>query len=135
MSDVPTIFRVMVEVGDLDKAATFYTELLGMAGRRIERASRHYFDCGPVILAVVDVSGGGRKPRATVTDIYFAVRDIDAVHARANVLGCLSKEQVHGEPGGEIVVRPWRERSFYALDPWGNGLCFVDDRTLFTGKR
>jgi hypothetical protein len=26
------------------------------------------------------------------------------------------------------------ERSFYVHDPWGNGLCFVDENTLFTGK-
>ena len=25
------------------------------------------------------------------------------------------------------------ERSFYARDPFGNGLCFVDENTLFTG--
>ena len=36
---------------------------------------------------------------------------------------------------GAIVVRPWGERSFYAEDPTGNPLCFVDDRTLFTGTR
>ena len=34
----------------------------------------------------------------------------------------------------EIVKRPWGELSFYAEDPWGNGLCFVDEKTLFTGK-
>ncbi|MGA8663757.1 MAG: VOC family protein [Thermoplasmata archaeon] len=34
---------------------------------------------------------------------------------------------------GEMVVRPWGERSFYATDPSGNPLCFVDSRTLFTG--
>jgi len=49
-------------------------------------------------------------------------------------LGCLSTEDVHGKSAGEIVKRPWGERSFYAHDPWGNGLCFVDENTLFTGK-
>jgi hypothetical protein len=33
-----------------------------------------------------------------------------------------------------MVVRPWGERSFYVKDPWGNGLCFVDEKTLFTGR-
>ena len=38
-------------------------------------------------------------------------------------------------PGaGQIVVRPWGERSFYVEDPWSNGLCFVDEKTLFTGR-
>jgi len=31
-------------------------------------------------------------------------------------------------------VRPWGERSFYAHDPFGNPLCFVDATTIFTGK-
>ena len=54
--------------------------------------------------------------------------------ARASELGCLSKVQVHDEPAGDIVTRPWGERSFYADDPFGNGLCVVDERTLFTGR-
>ena len=37
-------------------------------------------------------------------------------------------------PMGEIAVRPWRERSFYMHDPFGNPLCFVDEKTLFTGR-
>jgi hypothetical protein len=41
---------------------------------------------------------------------------------------------VHGTPAGEIVKRPWGERSFYAIDPTGNKLCFVDAATLFTGR-
>ena len=133
MSDVPAIFRIMVEVDDLDRAAAFYSELLNMPGRNIERASRRYYDCGAVILAVVDVSRGKQAPRPNATEIYFSVSDLEAVYERAKALRCLSKEDVHGEPGGEIAVRPWRERSFYAVDPWHNGLCLVDNRTLFTG--
>jgi uncharacterized glyoxalase superfamily protein PhnB len=34
----------------------------------------------------------------------------------------------------EIEIRPWGERSFYARDPFGNPLCFVDETTLFTGE-
>ena len=56
------------------------------------------------------------------------------MHARARGLGCLSRDDVHGESAGEIVKRPWGERSFYVEDPFGNGLCFVDERTLFTGR-
>ena len=60
--------------------------------------------------------------------------DAEALGERARALGCLSKDDVHAERAGEIVTRPWGERSFYADDPWGNGLCFVDEKTLFTGK-
>jgi hypothetical protein len=40
---------------------------------------------------------------------------------------------VHGASAAEMIVRPWGERSFYAFDPFGNGLCFVDEKTVFTG--
>jgi hypothetical protein len=87
-----------------------------------------------VILAVVDPTPGNVKPTANVGDLYFAVADLEKVHSRARELGCLSDEKVHDESAGDIKVRPWGERSFYAEDPWGNGLCFVDERTLYTGK-
>ena len=132
----PSIFRVALEVGSSEKANAFYSELLGIAGRPVG-GGRVYFDCGPVILALVDVSGGPRKPKPKPIsqNIYFAVPDVDAVHSRAKKLRCLSTEDVHGESGGAVGMRPWRERSFYAEDPWGNGLCFVDEKTLFTGER
>jgi predicted enzyme related to lactoylglutathione lyase len=134
MVDVPKLFRVILQVSDLDKAADFYEKLLGVKGRRIPRASRHYLDCGPVILALVDPTGGGQKQRPIPDYIYFSVKDVEEIHERARKLGCLSKEKVHEDNAGDIVTRPWGERSFYVDDPFGNGLCFVDERTLFTGR-
>ena len=134
MSDHTTLFRIILQVDDLDKAEEFYGRLLGDRGRRIPRASRHYIDCGPVILALVDVSGEGLKPEPLPDYIYFSVSNLEDIHSRAKELACLSDEDVHGESAGEIVKRPWQERSFYVNDPWGNGLCFVDENTLFTGK-
>lgn len=134
MSTAPKLFRIILQVGDLDKAAEFYSKLLGDEGRRIPRASRHYFDCGPVILALVDPTTGGEAAMPLPDYIYFAVGDLEQVYARATELNCLSLEDVHGASAGEIATRPWAERSFYVNDPWGNGLCFVDDTTLFTGR-
>jgi hypothetical protein len=34
---------------------------------------------------------------------------------------------------GEVALRPWGERSFYADDPFGNPLCLVDAGTVFSG--
>jgi len=133
----PTLYRIILQVDNLDKAEEFYGKLLGERGRRIPRGSRHYIDCGPVILALVDVNGEGipgLEPKPLPDYIYFSVNDLESVHRRARELGCLSTEDVHGASAGEIVKRPWGERSFYTHDPWGNGLCFVDENTLFTGK-
>lgn len=133
MTDSPKLFRIALEVADLEKAVAFYSKLLGLEGR-LQRGSRAYFDCGPVILAILDPTPGGLEPKPNSADVYFAVKDIDRIHARARALNCLSHEGVHGASGGEVITRPWGERSFYAIDPWGNGLCFVDETTLFTGK-
>ncbi len=87
-----------------------------------------------MILALVDVTAGGEAAKPLPDHIYFAVNNLEDVHARASELGCLSTDDVHGASAGEIVKRPWGELSFYVEDPWGNGLCFVDETTLFTGK-
>jgi predicted enzyme related to lactoylglutathione lyase len=129
--DVPNLFRINVEVGNLDQAAEFYGELFGVAGRK-QAGSRCYFTCGPVTLQVVDVSSAG-KPHPAAKALYFLVNDLDAVYARAKALGCLSQEEVHGVPAGAISVRPWGERSFYAEDKWRNPLCFVEAGTIYPG--
>lgn len=133
MADDPKLFRVMLEVADLNAAVEFYSKLLGIEGR-VLRGSRAYFDCGAVILAIIDPTPGDIEPTPNVGDAYFSVKDLEKVHARARELDCLSKEEVHDESAGEIVTRPWGERSFYVKDPWGNGLCFVGEKTLYTGR-
>ena len=129
------LFRVALQVADLDQASAFYAKLLDDPGIPIPRGSRHYFNCGPVILALVDVAkGAGEKPQPTPDYIYFAVNNLQEVFARAKALNCLANDRYHDQNAGEILKRPWGEVSFYCEDLWGNGLCFVDETTLFTGK-
>lgn len=130
-ADVPSLFRINVEVGNLDEAAAFYGKLFGLEGRK-QAGSRCYFTCGPVTLQVVDVSSVG-KPHPAAKALYFTVEDLDALFARAKALGCLSGDDVHGVSGGGISVRPWGERSFYAEDKWRNPLCFVEAGTTYSG--
>jgi predicted enzyme related to lactoylglutathione lyase len=131
MSDSPKLFRVTLEVADLERATQLYAALFGLDGQRYPGA-RHYFDCGGVIVAVLDVSRGGMPPTPGPKSLYFAVDDVDSVHARAEQLGMLAPYQVHGEPAGAVITRPWGERSFYVVDPWGNDLCFCENGTLYT---
>jgi hypothetical protein len=49
-------------------------------------------------------------------------------------VGYRRSQEVHEESAGDMVTRPWGERSFYVKDPWGNGLCFVDEKTIYTGR-
>jgi len=131
MNDTPQFFRLNIEVGDLARAADFYGRLLAIDGRP-QPGNRIYFQAGAVTLQVLDVSSV-RAPHPAAKALYFTVRDLDAAFARAQALGCLSQEAVHDAPGGGIVVRPWGERSFYALDPWQNPLCFIDETTVYRG--
>src|SRR6185295_18295987 len=106
MASAPRLFRIILQVPDLDQAEQFYGTLLGDPGRRIPRASRHYIDCGDVILALVDTTAE-ETPKPLPDYIYFAVNNLQEVHQRARDLNCLSTDDVHGEPAGEIVKRPW----------------------------
>jgi predicted enzyme related to lactoylglutathione lyase len=126
--DVPNLFRINVEVGDIEQAAEFYGTLFGLVGRK-QAGSRCYFTCGAVTLQVVAVD----KPHPAAKALYFTVNDLDAVFERAKTLGCLSTENIHGGSGGAITVRPWGERSFYAQDRWDNPLCFVEAGTIYPG--
>lgn len=127
MTNTASVFRIFIPVTDFDQAITFYQKLFDDEGRIIHRG-RHYFDCGPVIFAVIANSG------TPIGDhVYFSVADLETFYVRARELNCLERSDVHGSPSDEIRVRPWGERSFYARDPFGNGLCFVDEKTLFTG--
>ena len=128
---VPKIFRVTLEVGNLEEVAKLYSALLGDAGKR-HPGARHYFDCGGVVLAVLDPTAGGMRPTPGPKSLYFATKELDAVHARAKKMGVLAPFKVHGQDAGEPTKRPWGERSFYVTDPWGNELCFVEEGTLYT---
>jgi catechol 2,3-dioxygenase-like lactoylglutathione lyase family enzyme len=125
------IFRITVEVSNIDEAAAFYAKLLDTPGKR-HPGARHYFDCGGVILAVLDPTRGGIKPTPLPKSLYFAVDDVRQVHTRATELGALAPYQVHGQPAGDVIERPWGEKSFYVTDKWGNELCFVQEGTLYT---
>ncbi len=123
----PRLYRVIVPVDDIERAATFYSQLLGTPGERVS-GHRHYFVCGGTILACADPRANGGQMRPNADHIYLAVADLEATYTRARDAGCQWLED-------KIAVRPWGERSFYARDPFGNPICFVNERTVFTGGR
>ena len=123
----PRLYRVILPVSDVARAATFYERVLGIAGKRVS-PGRHYFDCGGTILACYDPRADGDTvdARPNPDHVYLAVSDLEAAFARAKDAGCQWAEE-------RIETRPWGERCFYIKDPFGNPVCFVDDKTLFTG--
>ncbi len=121
------LFRVILPAVDVDEAARFYAAILGLPGERVSGA-RHYFECGGTILACVGMEAEQPAFRPNIEHVYFAVDDIEETYARAASAGC-------SWLGESIVARAWGERSFYARDPSGNPICFVQSGTEFTGGR
>lgn len=132
----PKLFRVILPVSNIDRAATFYAAVLGSPGKRVSEG-RHYFDCDDTILACFDprADGDGYDAEPNREWLYFAVDDLEATYEACKKAGTTPAEgDVHGDPAGAIATRPWGERSFYVEDPFGNKLCFVDRKTMFTGR-
>ncbi len=130
------LYRVILPVSDIDKATRFYAAVLNDQGQRISDG-RHYFDCGGTILACFDpkADGDDYEPTPNPEWLYFSVDDVKAVRDSCIAEGGTpAPEDIHGAPAGEIHRRPWGEVSFYAHDPFGNGICFVQQESIFTGQ-
>jgi predicted enzyme related to lactoylglutathione lyase len=122
------LFRVIVPVSNINEAAVYYSAVLEQPGKRIS-PGRHYFDCGGTILACFDprADGDAWDAKPNPDHLYFAVDDLESCQGRVG-------KQPNGSILRPIETQPWGERSFYCADPFGNKLCFVDERTLFTGR-
>ena len=124
----PRLYRVILPVADVERAVAFYGTVFQTPGQRIS-SGRHYFSCGDTILACYDplADGDGELGDWRFHPyLYFAVSDLEATLARVQTAG--------GTIDAGIEVMPWGERLFYARDPFGSRICFVDERTLFTGQ-
>ncbi len=121
------IFRVIIQVSDISSAEVFYSALLGFLGNRVS-PGRHYFNCGGVILACYDphADGDNFDAKPNPDHVYLSTHEVEKVFERAKKLNVADLS--------ELEVQPWGERSFYLKDPFGNPICFVDEKTLFTGS-
>ena len=130
------LFRVILPVNDIDQATEFYGAVFGQTGERVS-PGRHYFDCEGSILACYDpvADGDGYDAKPISEPFYFAVDNLEAVFGRAKDAGASFSNDEIPDVGriGSIERRPWGETSFYAVDPFGNPLCFVSNESVFTG--
>jgi catechol 2,3-dioxygenase-like lactoylglutathione lyase family enzyme len=124
------LFRVIIQVSDVERAAQFYSVLLDAPGNRIS-PGRHYFDCEGTILACFDprADGDDFDAQPNPDHVYIAVDELESAFQRAKSAGATFRDT----DAGEIATRPWGERSFYIVDPFGNRICIVDRGTMFTG--
>lgn len=127
------LFRVILLVSDIDRAAAFYAVVLGQAGERVS-PGRHYFvgDASGAILACYspEQDGDAEELGTSWTPhpnqyVYFSAADLEAVRTR-----CLQAGASQVTP---IEQMPWGETLFYANDPFGNPIAFVRAGTEFVG--
>ena len=124
------LYRVIQPVRDIEAAATFYSKVFGMPGERVS-PGRHYFACGATILACYDPVADGDEigdgwQHHPNQYLYFSTQDLEGTLTRVRDAG--------GEIDAPIETMPWGERMFYAKDPFGNPISFVDQTTLFLGS-
>ena len=121
------LYRVILPVTDIEKATEYYSFIFNVSGKRVS-PGRHYFDCEGTVLACFDPKADGDifSLRRNPDYIYFSVSELETVYERVKMTGCPIDER--------IETQPWGERCFYAKDPFGNRICFVDESTVFLGQ-
>ena len=125
------LYRIIFPVDDIQAATSFYQDIFTQHGQRVS-TGRHYFNLKGVILVCYDPIADGdeihQKWKFHENQyIYIATDDLESVHHKFLV----SKTVKFVDE--EIKQMPWGERLFYAVDPFGNPICFVDEKTIFTG--
>jgi uncharacterized glyoxalase superfamily protein PhnB len=123
------LYRVILPVNNIERAAAFYGAVFDTPGQRVS-PGRHYFHCDGTILACYDSQADGDGDQGTpryqaFQYLYFAVDDLEATFQRVRDAGATID--------AAIESKPWGERIFYARDPFGSPISFVDASTVFTG--
>jgi catechol 2,3-dioxygenase-like lactoylglutathione lyase family enzyme len=124
------LFRVVLPVSDIELAADFYFQVFGVKGKRVA-PGKHFFDYEGVSLSCYDPLANGDKlgqgwMHHENQFTYFSVKNLDALYFRL-------MKVPDAEIDSNIKENEIGERLFYALDPFGNPLCFVDEKTVFEG--
>jgi len=123
------LYRIIFPVNDINKAEKFYSEILKQKGTRVS-PGRHYFNLGGTILACYDPTADGDEKGNWEFHknqyIYISVPDLENIKAEM--------ENLDYKSIGVIKKMPWGERLLYANDPFGNPICFVDEKTVFMGN-
>jgi predicted enzyme related to lactoylglutathione lyase len=101
------IFRVLVRVGDVEKAVAFYDAVLGVRDT-VSLQDAITTKCGQIEFACYDPVAEGDTHDTVMSpgqsQVYFAVEDLEALSSRVR--------STPGHIAQEIEKKPWGERTF-----------------------
>ncbi len=125
------LYRIIFPVDDIEKATKFYSNIFGIEGVRVS-PGRHYFNLDGTILACYDPVADGDEINSKWSFhenqyIYISVANLEEVFEKIKNAECKYVDE-------QISLMPLGERLFYANDPFGNPICFVDEATVFIGE-
>ncbi|MGH2459731.1 MAG: VOC family protein [Chloroflexota bacterium] len=109
------IHHVAIPVFDLERAETFYREVLGIGRSRMPSynpASIVFLDCGPNMLHLIRYPDGVARQGRKGVHWAFEVDELDAAFQKVVAAGCEIEVPISKRPDGS----PY----FFFYDPEGN---------------
>lgn len=120
MSSNVTQVTPFMHVDDLERALTFFTDILGFQ-TTVRMSNYAYVALGNAGIRILESSGDDRPPPGDRRYAYYIdVRDVDALYAELKPkLATLPKDDVYGP-----VDQDYGQRELVVLAPDGNLLAF-----------
>lgn len=108
---IKTVWCITFYVSNLQKAAKFYEETLGLE-KKYEYSSYIGFECGGVEIGLVPKLKEGQKISSVSPSVDFLVDDVEKVYKELKKKGVKFIKELHEEP--------WGGRQATFADPDGN---------------
>jgi len=108
---IKTVWCITLCVSNLEKAAKFYEEILGLE-RKYEYSSYVGFECGGVEIGLTPKLSEGQKILPVSPSVEFLVDDVDKVSRELKKKGVKFIKELHEEP--------WGGKQATFTDPDGN---------------
>jgi len=108
---IKTVWCIALCVSNLEKAAKFYEEILGLE-RKYEYSSYVGFECGGVEIGLTPKLSEGQKILPVSPSVEFLVDDVDKVSRELKKKGVKFIKELHEEP--------WGGKQATFTDPDGN---------------
>lgn len=113
---IKTVWSITFYVSDLEKAAKFYEDALGLE-KKYEYSSYIGFQCGNVEIGLIPSPRGGEKLGSISPSVQFLVGNVDVAYDELRNIGVNFIKELHDEP--------WGGRQATFTDPDGNILEIV----------